>query len=161
PSASALVHRNGLDVLYVTKSNDDSLGVVLLNENRKLDDVDLSLEQFRLNNDEHHVHGAYPNAIVASPSGDPLYVAEAGLNSVAVLDASNPLRPRLIGRIPTNWYPTALAINQDGLSLYILNAKGIGEDINPATKPTPGAPPTGLVSDTSTDSNYIFGSLQK
>src|SRR5262249_36250385 len=43
----------------------------------------------------------------------------------------------------------------------VVNAKGIGEDINPNTKPGAGAPPTGLVSDPNTDSNYIFGSLQK
>src|SRR5262249_49087273 len=68
PSATAIVHRNGLDVLYVTKSNADSLGAIRLNDNQKLEDIDLSLEQFRVNNDQHQVHGTYPNAIVSSPA---------------------------------------------------------------------------------------------
>ena len=172
PSSTAIIHRHGHDVLFVTKSNSDSLGAVLLNGNRKLPDVDLSLTQFRFEGIEHHgwnwrddddrqVHGAYPNAIVASPSNDRLYVAEAGLNSVAVLETSDPTEPRLIGRIPTNWYPTALAISSDGNTLYVLNAKGIGEDINPNNPKTGTPPPSGITSDPTTDSNYIFGSLQK
>jgi YVTN family beta-propeller protein len=161
PSSTAVIHRNGLDVLYVAKANSDSLGVVLLNNNQKAADVDLSLTQFRLNNDEHRVHGTYPNAIVASPFNDRLYVAEAGLNSVAVLDTSNPVQPNLIGRIPTNWYPTGLAISADGTTLYVVNAKGIGEDINPNNPKTGNPPASGIAADPSTDSNYIFGSLQK
>ena len=44
----------------------------------------------------------------------------------------------------------------------MLNAKGIGEDINPNTDTTKGTPPpTGIISTPITDSNYIFGSLQK
>jgi hypothetical protein len=53
----------------------------------------------------------------------------------------------------------------DGSSLYISNAKGVGEDINPAidisSNNTQVPPATGLASDGRVDSNYIFGSLQK
>jgi DNA-binding beta-propeller fold protein YncE len=63
-----------------------------------------------------------------------LDVAEAGINFVAVINTENPVRPYLLGRIPTGWYPTGLAISNDGKSLYISNAKGIGEDINPKTE---------------------------
>ncbi len=55
PSATAIIHRHGRDVLYVTKSNSDSLGVVLLNGNRQLRDVDLSLAHFKFM-DGHHDH---------------------------------------------------------------------------------------------------------
>jgi YVTN family beta-propeller protein len=153
PNATAIVRRNGIEVLYVAKANSDSVGLISLNGNQNLNDFDLSLSQFRLNDDQHHVHGTYPNAIAVSPSGDRVYVAEAGLNSVAVLNTSNPTQPMLVGRIPTDWYPTGLAISSDGQTLYVLNAKGIGEDINPANGK--------LISTPSTDSNYIFGSLQK
>jgi DNA-binding beta-propeller fold protein YncE len=50
---------------------------------------------------------------------------------VAVLDTSDLFAPKLIGRIPTGWWPAALAISPDDKFLYIVNAKGIGEDINP------------------------------
>lgn len=94
PSGTAIIRHQGAEVLYVTKSNSDSLGVVSLNGDRKLEDVDLSLRELGVSH-EYRVHGGYPNAIVASPSQDRLYVAEAGLNSVAVLDTSRSLQ---IGR---------------------------------------------------------------
>ncbi|MCW3095585.1 MAG: hypothetical protein JWL77_1203 [Chthonomonadaceae bacterium] len=169
PTGTAICTRGGEAYLYVTKANSDSLGIVSLADSRRLPDVDLSPVSVsaanRLHGDTHRVHGAYPNAIVVSPDNTRAYVAEAGLNSVAVLDLANPARPKLIGRIPTGWYPTALTLSRDGKILFIVNAKGIGEDINPdvnATEPTdnhytPNA--TGIES--FADSNYIFGSVQR
>jgi YVTN family beta-propeller protein len=185
PSATALVHVGSLDVLYIAKANSDSLGILKLHNDpgqkqatigagafgdgsdddssglRKVQDFDLSPVSLTLN-DGHKVHGSYPNALVASPDGLRLYVAEAGINSVAVLDISEPFEPVFVGRIPTAWYPTGLAISPDGSALYITNAKGIGEDINPKIDTGAGSPPpSGVASDPSVDSNFIFGSLQK
>src|SRR5262249_23413399 len=184
PSATAIVHQGSMDVLYVAKANSDSLGIITLHNkpgkqkdtslagsatDRALEDKDIGrIEDFDLSPisldlpDGHRVHGSYPNALVASPDDRRLYVAEAGLNSVAVLDVKDPFKPRLMGRIPTGWYPTALAISPDGNNLYVMNAKGIGEDINPKINTSTGTPPpTGLASDPSVDSNFIFGSAQK
>src|SRR5262245_37398804 len=189
PSALAIVHHGSLDVLYVAKANSDSLGIITLHnkpgqhksglaqpaskhgedggeqdddgEIGKVEDFDLSPVSLTLA-DGHKVHGSYPNALVASADDRRLYVAEAGLNSVAVLDVSDPFKPHLMGRIPTGWYPTALAISADGNHLYILNAKGIGEDINPKINTAVGTPPpSGIASDPSVDSNFIFGTAQK
>jgi YVTN family beta-propeller protein len=160
PSATAIVRRGAVEVLYVAKANSDSLGLILVNNNRKLPDFDLSPVSLTLS-DGHKVHGAYPNALVVSPDNARLYVAEAGINAVAVLDTSNPVAPKLVGRIPTGWYPTALALSSDGKFLYIVNAKGIGENINPKTSTTGNPPPTGLVSFPGVDSNFIFGTVQK
>ena len=154
-----IVRHGTVEVLYVTKSNSDAIGMVLLNNNRKLPDFDLS--PVAVNVGGHAVHGAYPNAIAVSPDNNRLYVAEAGISSVAVLDTSNATAPKLLGRIGTGWYPTALAASADGNSLFVANAKGIGEDINPKTNPTSVPPVTGLASFSGVDSNYIFGSLQK
>lgn len=156
PSATAIVRRGKMEVLYVAKANSDSLGLILLNTKQKLPDFDLSLLKVSTP-DKHKVVGAYPTAIVVSPDHTRLFVAEAGINSVAVLDTQNPARPHLLGRIPTGWYPTGLAISPDGNSLYISNAKGVGEDINPLTASNPTA--TGVES--FSDSNFIFGSVQK
>jgi YVTN family beta-propeller protein len=185
PSATALVHVGSLDVLYIAKANSDSLGILKLRNNpgtkqatigsdafgggsehdssglRKVQDFDLAPISLTLS-DGHKIHGSYPNALVASPDGLRLYVAEAGINSVAVLDISEPFEPVLVGRIPTAWYPTGLAISPDGNALYITNAKGVGEDINPKIDTAAGSPPpSGVASDPSVDSNFIFGSLQK
>jgi YVTN family beta-propeller protein len=164
PSATAIVRRGALEVLYVAKANSDSLGLMLVNNNRRLADFDLSPLQITLT-DGHKVHGSYPNALAVSPGNTRLYVAEAGINSVAVLDVSTPTRPRLLGRIPTGWYPTSLSLSADGQTLYVTNAKGVGEDINPNVTPannTNPHPATGQVADfPGVDSNYLYGSAQK
>jgi YVTN family beta-propeller protein len=170
PSAMAIVKgSDGTEVLFVAKTNDDSLARVVIKSGKHLTDYNLgSTFVSFLNNSGSKItlaKGAYPNAIAVSPDNTKLFVAEAGINSVAVLDVTDPLNPSLLGRIPTGWYPTALAVSADGSSLYIANAKGVGEDVNPAidtSSNNPQVPPsTGLASDGRVDSNYIFGSLQK
>ncbi len=182
PSATVVVKQGNREVLYVTKSNSDAIGLIRIGQNQagtvKLPDFNLSLIHIRDSSSDEEssgkedsgedgdstskVHGAYPNAVAVSPDNARVYVAEAGINSVAVLDTRDPEEPRLLGRIPTGWYPTALTVSPDGHFLYIANAKGIGEDINPATQLPVNAPvPTGLASFPGVDSNYIFGSVQK
>ncbi len=93
-----------------------------------------------------------------------MYIAEAGINSRCRAGLHDRLNPVLLGRIPTDWYPTAVTLSSDNNTLFIANAKGVGEDVNPNTNtqaaPVP-QPPTGLISTPQTDSNYIFGSVQK
>ena len=158
PSALAIVRKGDLEVLYVAKSNEDSLGMVRLDTEKKLADFDLSPVKIVLK-DGQRIKGAYPNALAVSPDGTRLYVAEAGINSVAALDTSDPLNPKLLGRIPTGWYPSAVTVSPDGKTLYIVNAKGVGEDVNPNTDLLQASHPTGLVS--FADSNFIFGTVQK
>jgi YVTN family beta-propeller protein len=160
PSATAIVRQGSVEVLYVTKSNDDSLGLLRLSDNRKLADFDLSPLAVALPGGQ-KVRGAVPNALAVSPDNRRLYVAEAGIDSVAVLDTSDPQKPKLLGRIPTGWYPTALVLSSDGKQLFIVNAKGIGEDVNPAIDTNAPAHSTGLVSQRGIDSNYIYGTVQK
>ena len=160
PSATAIVRGNNRELLYVTKSNSDSVAIIDMQGNR-VAEIPLPLLPAPSVTTK-TLHGTYPNAIVVSPDNARVYIAEAGINSVAVLDSTNPARPVLIGRIPTDWYPTGLVLSSDGNKLYVLNAKGVGEDINPHTNTQQGTPPpTGIVSTPQTDSNYIFGSLQQ
>lgn len=69
-------------------------------------------------------YGAAPSAEVLSKDGKRLFVALAGLNAIAVLDARAPKRYRY-GLIPTAWYPTALALSPNGRFLYVAAAKGV------------------------------------
>jgi YVTN family beta-propeller protein len=166
PSAMALVTRAGRQYLYVTKSNSDSVGIIRLVRGaggkvttRVMPDVDLS--PVKVAGVKPAVHGAYPNAIVISPDQSRAYVAEAGINSVAVLDVRSPEKPVLLGRIPTAWYPAALEISADGRTLYILNTKGIAEDLGPAgfTAPPSKVPRANAL--VNVDSNFIFGTAQQ
>ncbi|HKA25007.1 MAG TPA: beta-propeller fold lactonase family protein, partial [Candidatus Eisenbacteria bacterium] len=73
--------------------------------------------------------GGTPNALALSPDGTRLYVAEADNNAVAVYSTRKQNEPTLLGRIPVEWYPTAvLAV---GESLFVLNGKGRGTGPNP------------------------------
>ncbi len=81
--------------------------------------------------------GSTPNALALSPDDSQLFVAEADNNAVAVFDvsekgeATSPLK----GRIPTDWYPTAVL--DAGGQLLVLNGKGHGSHGNP-DGPIPG-----------------------
>jgi DNA-binding beta-propeller fold protein YncE len=81
--------------------------------------------------------GSTPNALALSPDGRRLFVAEADSNAVAVFGLSAATsgiaaakgRDRLLGRIPTGWYPSGVLVVGD--SLLVLNAKGRGTGPNP------------------------------
>ena len=83
--------------------------------------------------------GSTPNALALSPDESQLFVAEADNNAVAVFDVSEKRSgtapSRLKGRIPTEWYPTAV-LDADG-QLLVLNGKGHGSHANP-DGPIPG-----------------------
>jgi DNA-binding beta-propeller fold protein YncE len=103
---------------YVSLSNVDRVAVVSLeSQPRVVRGLDL-----RLFPDA--PFGAQPSGEVLSRDGKRLYVALAGLNAVAVLDARLPARYRY-GLIPTAWYPTALAMSANGRYLFILGTKGV------------------------------------
>jgi DNA-binding beta-propeller fold protein YncE len=86
--------------------------------------------------------GSTPDALALSASGTRLYVAEADVNAVAVFDLS-PLTSgiasargtdTLAGRIPTEWYPTAVlapGTTESADSLLVINGKGRGAGANP------------------------------
>ncbi|MBV8900768.1 MAG: beta-propeller fold lactonase family protein [Verrucomicrobia bacterium] len=171
PSAIAVIKANDREILYVARSNDDSLGLIDFATGLPLKEVRLPFVCFPCLDffpflgfwpyvSFNRLKGAYPDALVASHDGRRLYVAEAGINSVAVLDTRRPDQPKLIGRIPAGWYPAALALSPDDKVLYVVNAKGVGEDVNPRSGAGQvSSPSTGVES--FADSNYIFGSVQK
>src|SRR5262249_24913212 len=117
PSAMAIVKgKDGTEGLYVPQTNDDTLArLVLKNGKHIVPDYDLGATFLSFVNNSGGeatlAKGTYPNALAVSPDNTKLFVAEAGINSVAVVDVSDPLKPSVLGRIPTGWYPTALAVS--------------------------------------------------
>lgn len=67
--------------------------------------------------------GMTPSALAMSPDGKRLYIVCSDANAVAVADISS-ARSRIIGFIPTGWYPTGVQVLPDG-RLIILNGKGL------------------------------------
>jgi len=79
--------------------------------------------------------GAYPTALVLSSDGRYLFAADSSLDAVAVFDLSQPvatsnveISQEPIGFIPTDWYPSSLAVH--GEDLLIATAKGEGSRPN-------------------------------
>lgn len=70
--------------------------------------------------------GSTPNALAVSADRQRLFVAEADNNAVVVFNLAT---GKLVGRIPTDWYPTAIA--QVGSQILILSGKGHGTHANP------------------------------
>jgi DNA-binding beta-propeller fold protein YncE len=86
--------------------------------------------------------GSTPNALALSRDETNLFVAEADNNAVAVFDVSAETtggqrvpHQFLKGRIPTDWYPTAIV--DSGTQLLVLSGKGHGSRRNP-DGPIPG-----------------------
>ena len=69
--------------------------------------------------------GSAPNAAVFSADGSRLYASNGTNNSVAVVEFTPP-HSKLLGCMPTGWYPAGLAYDADRKSLYVANIKGIG-----------------------------------
>ncbi|HEX3353374.1 MAG TPA: phosphoesterase [Terriglobales bacterium] len=110
-------------LLYVALSNADAVAAV-----NTASGAVLHVSSTNLRGQEHA--GTYPNALAQSADGRRLFVADASLNAVAVFDAtalaapgiSFPLPQEALGFIPTDWYPSALAVA--GGDLLIATAKG-------------------------------------
>jgi len=105
--------------------------------------------------------GSTPNALALSRDETRLFAAEADNNAVAVFDVSaetlgpqRAMHASLKGRIPTDWYPTAVL--DSGTQLLVLNGKGHGTRANP-DGPIPGE---GIKRPTGYDLGQLNGTLR-
>ena len=116
-------------ILYVALSNADAVAVVAT-------DTGLPVHLFSTRVKDQKLAGTYPNALAQSSDGRRLFVADASLNAVGVFDTSSLTThasvhspdPAALGFIPTDWYPSALALRGD--DLIIASAKGEGAGPN-------------------------------
>src|SRR5262249_1483051 len=67
--------------------------------------------------------GSTPDALALSPDGKRLYVANADNNDVAVIDIADARESKVLGFIPTGWYPSSVAVLNDVQKLFICTAK--------------------------------------
>ena len=90
------------------------------------------VQQLRLGAD---LYGVSPSTFAFDAARGRLYVVEAQRNAIAVLAydgaAASPLR--LVGEIPTGYWPTAVRVRDDG-TLVVLTGKGVsnGPDLTPS-----------------------------
>jgi DNA-binding beta-propeller fold protein YncE len=123
--------------LFVPLSNSDAVAVVDAKGGRLLRLLSTRLPGQRFG-------GTFPDALALSSDGKRLFVANATSDAVAVFDAAG-LEPGTreeataqpaVGFIPTDWYPTALAVRGD--DLLIASGKGAGTGPNPQHMPRAG-----------------------
>lgn len=123
--------------LYVALANRDAVAAVRVNGARmrvaRMFDTRLPGQTF---------FGAMPDGVALSDDGATLYAANSGSDAVAMFDlhvATKPgVRPHAEGFLPTEWYPTAVAVK--GNQLYVATGKGEGTGPNAAPQPKPAHP---------------------
>ena len=98
-----------------------SLGVTADGQLTLLESINVSMTPM-------HPLGMTPSALATDGRGARLYVVCSDANAVAVADIAAP-RSRVLGFIPTGWYPTGVAVARNELA--IVNGKGLGSKANP------------------------------
>jgi YVTN family beta-propeller protein len=110
------------DFLFTSNGNNDNITVI----NIKTDSV---VKEIYLKPDEllKHFRGVIPFGLAVSPDEKKLFVAEAGINAIGVIELPS---FKVAGHIPTGWFPSKLKITPDGKNIIVTNAKGYGSGPN-------------------------------
>lgn len=116
--------------IFVSNGNNDCISVIDIYTNKLVKNILLNPEP-KLGS----LRGVIPFGLSLSPDGNILYVAEAGINAVAVIDANT---HQVKGHFPVGWFPSKIAISKDGKKIYVANAKGYGSGPNGGMNFEPG-----------------------
>jgi YVTN family beta-propeller protein len=108
--------------VFVSNGNNDCVSVIDAGKHKVTKNILLRPDQ-RLGK----LRGVIPYGLALSPGKKRLYVAESGINAVAVIDVPS---LKVLGHIPTGWFPSKLKVSNDGRKLIVANAKGYGSGPN-------------------------------
>jgi len=121
----------GGDRLFVTNANSDTVSVI----DTATDTVAKTLNVGARGDDRMPLLGSAPNAVAIGDDGRTLFVANGAENAVAVVDADAAGGDVVRGKIPTGWYPTAVALDRAGTHVFIASGYGFGSIApTPATR---------------------------
>ncbi len=137
--------------LYVANSESDSVSVLPAGSSRPTARIDLSPYQGA-------PVGSNPDGLALSPDRTTLYVANSGNNDIAVVDLA---KRRVVGLVPTAWYPTDVSVSVDGSQLFVTNAKGLGAGPNAKPLATAPSPYHDVVSPAQYVGSMIVGTLSR
>ncbi|MGA7155336.1 MAG: bifunctional YncE family protein/alkaline phosphatase family protein [Acidobacteriaceae bacterium] len=123
--------------VYVSLAHGDAVVKVSADGRRVLSQTPLTPFTGERFEDAMHrpLRGIMPSGVAVS--GGRLYVAESGIDAVAVLRTSD---MSVIEHIPVGWNPSAVALSRDGSMLYVVNTKGKGAGPNGGIAHNPSAP---------------------
>jgi YVTN family beta-propeller protein len=109
-------------LLFVAADNSDRVSVIDTATNRVVEDIRTTAPPGMLRGSD-QLPGAAPNSLVLSPDEKTLYVTNGGMNAIAVISLRTGEPHRVVGLIPTGWYPQSISISGDGKMLYDVNSK--------------------------------------
>ena len=108
--------------VFVSNGTNDNISVIDILADTIATEISLKLhpavKQFR---------GVIPFGLAVSPDQQRLYVAESGVNAIGVIDIPT---LKVIGHLPSGWFPAKIEVTPDGQSLIVSNAKGFGSGPN-------------------------------
>ncbi len=107
---------------FVSNGNNDNITVIDIKRAVKVKEIYLKPHKA-----VSHFRGVIPFGLDVSPDGKRLYVAEAGINAIAVIDVPT---FKVVGHIPVGWFPSKLKVTPDGKKIVVANAKGFGSGPN-------------------------------
>src|SRR5215510_4719886 len=107
--------------VYVSNGNNDSISILDPDTFQEVHRVSLNV----LDGADARIKGVQPVSVALSPDAKYLYVAEAGINAIAVIRLQGD-EAEVLGHIPTGWWPSAVLVSADAKTLYVASAKGRG-----------------------------------
>jgi YVTN family beta-propeller protein len=108
--------------LFVAADNSDQISVIDTAANRVIEEIRATAPAGVLHGGA-QLPGAAPNSLALSPDQQTLYVTNGGMNAIAVISLAAATPHRVIGLIPTGWYPQSISVSRDGRTLYDVNSK--------------------------------------
>ncbi|HEX4037505.1 MAG TPA: hypothetical protein VHX37_05555 [Acidobacteriaceae bacterium] len=109
-------------LLYVAADNSARISVIDTETNRVIEQIRTTAPAGVLRGPA-QLPGAAPNSLALSPTEDRLYVANGGMNAIAVISLAAGSPHRVIGLIPTGWYPQSISVSHNGKTVYDVNSK--------------------------------------
>lgn len=112
--------------VFVSNGSNDCISVIDIKQGKEINKIflkpDNRLSKFR---------GVIPFGLEISKDGKYLFVAESGINAVGVIDINtNPENMKVLGHIPTGWFPAKIQTTNDGKKIIVTSAKGFGSGAN-------------------------------
>lgn len=116
--------------VFVSNGNNDNISVIDIEKDTVVNTITLKPDK-RIQN----FRGVIPFGLALSADNKTLFVAEAGINAIGVVDIES---LTLKGHIPVGWFPSKLRVTKDGEKLICANAKGFGSGPNGGADFKPG-----------------------
>ncbi|MCL5060907.1 MAG: hypothetical protein M1449_10770 [Candidatus Thermoplasmatota archaeon] len=159
--------------LFVANGNSDSVSVIDTATDTVLEEFNVTAPRSVLTKAD-KLRGANPNSLALTPDERFLLVTNGGTNSVAVVKLGlmeheakhggsddrderhdDGRKSRVMGLIPTGWYPNSVSLSKNGDTLYVVNGKS-NAGPNPGACRNTTSIAAGSLSDCFANNQYVW-----